>query len=262
MQNLKNVFIVSATLFLFVLTIFAGVEIFSQIKESKYIGSDINIQNTITVSDSGEIYAKPDLALTTLSVVTEAKTVAEAMSENTEKMNAVIAMAKKQGIEEKDLKTTTFNISPRYEYEKGEMDMYYYPSGKRVLVGYDVTQSLQVKIRDLAKIGDILEGATTAGANEVGDLYFTIDKEDELKTQAREAAIEKTKAKAKELAGQLGVKLVRIINFSEGGGYSTPVPYSAYKEEAVGLGGGTVSPDIATGENKIEVTVSITYQIE
>ena len=215
--------------------------------------------NTITVSDTGEIYAKPDLALTTFSVVTERKTVAEAMSENTKKMNAIINFMKGQGIEEKDLKTTTFNIYPRYEYQKVETEIYPYPPGKRVLIGYEVTQSLEVKIRDMVKIGDIIQGATDAGANQVGDLQFTIDKEDELKKQAREQAIEKAKTKAKELAGQLGVKLVRIINFSE----SSVIPYyyGFLEKAAAPTGGGAEAPQIETGENKIEVTISITYEI-
>jgi len=214
--------------------------------------------NTITVSDTGEVYAKPDLALTTFSVITEAKTVAEAMSENTKKMNAVIDFVKGQGVEDKDVKTTSFNIYPRYEYQKVETEIYPYPPGKRVLVGYEVTQSLEVKIRDMTKIGDIIQGATDAGANQVGDLQFTIDKQDELKKEARTQAIEKAKTKAKELTDQLGVKLVRIINFSE----SSVIPYYYGLEKAAapsGVGGG--APQIETGENKIEVTVTITYEI-
>lgn len=241
--------LVILSIFLIALIISTGVDIRNKIIETK---------NTISVSETGEIYAKPDLALTTFSVITEAKTVAQAVSENTKKMNAVIDFVKGRGVEEKDLKTTSFNIYPRYEYQKVETEIYPYPPGKRVLVGYEVTQSLEVKIRDMVKIGDIIQGATDAGANQVGDLQFTIDKEDELKKQAREQAIEKTKTKAKELAGQLGVKLVRITNFSE----SSVIPYYYGLEKAAapsGVGGGT--PQIETGENKIEVTVSITYEI-
>ena len=214
--------------------------------------------NTITVSDTGEIYAKPDLALTTFSVITEAKTVGEALSENTKKMNAVIDFVKGQGVEAKDLKTTGFYIYPRYEYQKVETEIYPYPPGKRVLVGYEVTQSLEVKIRNMEKIGDIIEGATEAGANQVGDLQFTIDKQDELKAQARTQAIEKAKTKAKELASQLGVKLVRIINFSE----SSQLPYYPLRLEAAAPEAGGEVPQIETGENKISITVTLTYEIK
>lgn len=214
-------------------------------------------ENTISVSDTGTVYAKPDLALTTFSVIVEAETVAEALKGNTEKMNAIIAAAKEQGVEEKDLKTTSFNIYPRYEwYEKGTC-VIPCPSGRRVLVGYEVRQSLQVKIRDLDKIGTIIQVGTDAGANQVSDLQLTIDNQDELKKQAREQAINKAKTKAEELASQLGVKLIRISNFSE----SSVVPrFYGLKEAAMGMGG--EEPQIEIGENKIEVTVTITYEIK
>jgi len=237
-------------IFLITLIISKGIDIRDKIQMT---------ENTITVSDTGEIYAKPDLALTTFSVITEEKTVAEALSKNTEKMNTVIDFVKDQGVEEKDLKTTSFNIYPRYEwYEERECLVYPCPTGERVLVGYEVQQSLQVKIRDTGEIGTIIEGATDAGANQVGDLQFTIDKEDELKKQAREQAIEKAKTKAKELADQLGVKLVRIANFSE----SSIIPYYYGLEKAAAMGAEEApQPQIETGENKIEVTVAITYEI-
>jgi hypothetical protein len=218
--------------------------------------------NTITVSDTGTVYTKPDLALATVSVVSEAKTVAGATSDNTEKMNAVIEAIKGQGVEEKDLKTINFSIYPRYEYDK-TVDPYssYYPSGRRVLVGYEVNQSLQVKIRDLTKVGAIIQVATDEGANEVGSLQFTVDEQDAIKAQAREEAISKAKAKAKELAKQLGIRLVRISSFNESG--STPYYYSLDAKSAapVAMGGGVEEASILTGENKIEVTVSITYEI-
>jgi len=218
-------------------------------------------ENTITVSDTGEVYAKPDLALTTFSVVNEAKTVAEAMSENAKKMNAVIDSVKSQGVEDKDVKTTSFNIYPRYEWYEPECLTYPCPTGRRVLVGYEVQQSLQVKIRDMTKIGEILQGATDAGANQVGDLQFTIDKQDELKKQAREEAIKKAKTKAQELASQLGIKLIRIVNFNEG--VSVPYYYDYALKEMAAMGGGEEPvPQIETGENKITVTVTITYEIK
>lgn len=201
--------------------------------------------NTITFSGTGDIYAKPDLVITSFSVITQAKTVAEALSGNTKRMNAVIDFMKGQGIAEKELKTTNFNIFPRYEWQdKGS---------RQVLVGYEVNQSLEVKIRDLAKVGQILQGGADAGANQVGNLSFTIDKEDELKSQARKLAIDQAKSKAKELADQLGIKLVKIVSFSEGG-YRDYTPISFGLEKAA-------APQIQTGENKIEVTVSITYEI-
>jgi len=247
-KNIITVLIIVAIAFLVSLIVWVNIDIQNKITET---------ENTITVSDTGEIYAKPDLALTTFSVISEEKTVAEALNKNTEKMNAVIDFVKGQGVEEKDLKTTSFNIYPRYEWHEKEACVPPCPSGERVLVGYEIRQSLEVKIRDLEKIGAIIEGATEAGANQVGDLQFTIDKEDELKKQAREQAIEKAKTKAKELASQLGVNLVRISNFSE----SSVVPRYYGLEKVAVPGAGEATPQIELGENKIEVTVTITYEI-
>lgn len=212
-------------------------------------------EKTISVSATGEVYAKPDLAIINFSVVTEKKTVDEALSENATKMNAVVNAIKERGIEDKDLKTTSFNIYPRYEwYGKSEI----YPTGKRVLVGYEVVQTLEVKIREMKKIGEIIEVATEAGANEVSNLQLTIENQDELKKQARKQAIEKTKDKAKELASQLGVKLGKITSFNESS--ETPYYYPLkFAEMAAPAAGET--PQIETGQNKISVTVTITYEI-
>jgi len=240
---------------LFVSTLYIFASTLNKIKEGRYIGQEIESKNTITVSGTGEVYAKPDLALTTFSVVTEKKEVAEAMEENTRKMNTIIDSIKEQGIEEKDLKTTSFNIYPRYEWNERTQ---FYPNGQRVLVGYEISQSLEVKIRDMEKIGTIIQKATDAGANQVGNLQFTIDDEDEVKKQAREEAIKEAKDKAKELASQLGVKLIRIVNFSESG----VMPYYyGLKAEAEMASSDTEAPQIETGENKIEVNVNITYEI-
>ncbi|TFB09104.1 DUF541 domain-containing protein [Candidatus Atribacteria bacterium MT.SAG.1] len=239
--------------FLFILTIYVFVGIQNKVKEGRYIGQGIENRNTITVSGKGEIYAKPDLAFVTFSVITEKKEVAEAMKENTEKINAIINSIREQEVEEKDLKTTGFNIYPRYEWQEKTQ---FYPSGRRVLVGYEIKQSLEVKIRDMEKIGIIIQKATDAGANQVGDLRLTIDNEDEIKKQARGQAIEMAKDKAGELASQLDVKLVRIVNFSETG----IVPRYYAFEETVGMGEGQAL-QIEAGENKIEVRVSITYEI-
>ena len=170
-------------------------------------------------------------------------------------MNEIISSMKDAEIKDKDLRTTGFNIYPRYEYYKST-EVPPYPSGKRVLVGYEVTQEIQVKIRDLQKIGIVIERAITAGADQVGNLQLTIDKQDEFKQQARKQAIEKAKTKAEELASQLDVNLVRITNFTESS--FTPRFYSL--EQAAGVGGGE-TPQIEAGENKIEVTVFITYEI-
>jgi uncharacterized protein YggE len=180
-KNLIIILIIILSIFLFVLTISSIVSIQNKVKQGRYIGQDVESRNIISVAGTGEVYAKPDLALISFSVVIEAKTVGEAMSQNTEKMNNIISFIKEQGVENKDLKTTSFNIYPRYDYDRTSS---IYPSGKRVLVGYEVIQQLEVKIRDLDKTGQIIEGAASAGANQAGNLQFIVENEDDLKKQA------------------------------------------------------------------------------
>jgi len=245
------------------------------IKSNAYIGRDITRQGSINVSGQGEVYKKPDLAVMNFSVVSFAKTVADAMADNTEKMDAIIDVTKSLGVGEKDLQTTNFNINPRYDYVKSATPLlptteiavdeeYYYPSGKRVLSGYDITQTLTVKIREenMEKIGTIINEIVASGANQVGSLQFTLDDPDAAQAEAREKAIEDAKTKAQELAKQLGVKIVRITGYSEGGYYPSVQLNYAAKDMATGMGGGESAPAIQTGESKITVSVNISYEIE
>ncbi len=247
-----NVFLAVLIIFTAALTVSTIVGIQNKIKEGRYIGQEIETKNTLVVSGRGEAYGKPDLALISFAVVSEAKTVAEAMAQNSQKMNAVIAFVKNQGVEDKDLKTTTFSLRPRYEWRENL-------SSQRQLVGYEARQQLEVKVRAMDKIGRLIEGATAAGANQIGDLQFTIDNREELEREARKEAVKDAKDRAKELASLLGVNLVRITNFNEES--QVPRPYALESLAAMDMGKEAEAPQIETGENKIEITVSITYEI-
>lgn len=248
------------SVFLISLTVFTIVATQNKIKQGKYIGQDVIKKNVITVRGQGTVYAKPDIALTTFSVRNEDKNVATAVEQNSKKMNAIIDFMKKQGIQEKDLKTTSFNINPRYEWVSAQGDIWPRPDKTRRLVGYEVTQSLQTKIRDLSKIGDIIQGATSNGANQTGGLRFSIDDQDKLQQDARKQAIDEAKQKAKELSKELGVKLVKITNFVENGNNPQPLYYD-YGLKKAPSSVESSTPQIETGENKVEVNVSISYEI-
>jgi hypothetical protein len=248
----KHVLLVIVSLFLVVMSLSKLVDIYYKIVKPS--------ENQIAFSGSGIVYAKPDLALTSFSVITEAKTISETMTPNAEKMNKVIEAIKAQGVEDKDIKTTNFNIYPRYEYVRNDVYSSYYPEGTRNLVGYEMNQTVEVKIRDLNKVGEIIQSATDAGSNQIGELQFTIDDKDAIKEQAREEAIQEAKDKAEKLAAQLGIKLGKIINFSENATTPTYYSYDIKASESSGLGG--AAPQIETGENKTEVTVMIVYEIK
>ncbi|KKS64053.1 MAG: hypothetical protein UV34_C0052G0008 [Parcubacteria group bacterium GW2011_GWB1_42_6] len=220
------------------------------IREGRYIGQDRQYKNTIVVSGEGKTFAKPDIGEVTVSVLSQASTVALAQKDNIDKMNAVTKAIKDLGVKEEDLKTTNYQVNPRYQYNLG----------RSTIIGYEVRQSLQVKIRELDKAPQILEKATSSGANEVSSLNFTIDDQDKVKNEARKEAIAKAKAKAQELAASLGVNLGKIVSFSENYG-ATPYPLYYESSAKIGMGGSEAAPDIQAGQNEVNAGVSITYEI-
>jgi uncharacterized protein YggE len=205
-------------------------------------------QNTIAFTGQGKIYTKPDIAFIDFSVVTQGEEIGRIQDANTKKMNKVIEFLKSFGIEEKDIKTTNYNLYPQYVYENSKIPQ---------IMGYQITQTLNVKVRQMDKIGEILEKVVNMGINQVNALYFGVENDEELKEQARKLAIDDAKKKAEKLSQELGIKLGKLSNFSENvAGYPTYREYYGY-----GVGGGGGAPDIQTGENEIIVNVTLTYQV-
>ncbi len=252
-----RVLTMTASLFLVISVVLVSIIAANQLKERKYIGMDIEGNRIVSVSGTGEVFAVPDIATITFSVINESETAEEAIRESAEKMNQAINFLKEQGIENSDLKTTNLGVYPRYEYRSaGEM---FPPSGERELVAYQANQSLEVKIRNLDEVGSIIEGTINVGANQVSNLFFTVEDEEELKNKAREMAIAEANKKASELENQLGIKLKRIVSYNE-----TGQPY-LMRDFAVGaetMAMDSDTPVIEPGENRIEVGVNIGYQIE
>lgn len=246
------------------LALFLLVQTVKAFKEYRYVGSGVTATNTITVSGMGEVFAVPDRATFTVTVREEADDVAGAQDKATAKINAIIDYLKEAGVEEKDIKTQNYNVNPKYEWEQAACAANgYCPPGNQKLVGFEVWQTLEVKVQDPKKAGELLTGVGGKGASEVSSLSFTIEDEDELRSQAREQAIAEAKEKADALASQLGVSVVRVVGFYEDS-YGAPIPY------AYGRGGVTmdaameskaVAPSLPTGENKITSNVNVTYEI-
>ncbi len=215
-----------------------------------------DFNNQFSVSATGRVFAKPDIANLTVGLKIEAKpTAAAAVKENTDKMNEVIKVLKDLGIEEKDIKTTNYNLNPVYDWTDR--------SGQQ-LKGYEVSQNVEVKIRDLNKIGDAIAKTTEKGANQVGNISFTIDDEFELKNQARQEAIKKAKEKAESIVKETGIDLGKIINVYENQvSYPTYVNYS--KDMAYGMGGMEESlqaPTVQAGQNEVVVEATVVWKVK
>ena len=202
----------------------------------------------ITISAEGKVTASPDTAKIQLSVVTDGPTADEVQQKNSENINKVTDFIKSSGVETKDIKTTYYNLYPKYDYV----------NGRQIAAGYSLSQTLEVKIRDLKKTGGILTGAVSRGANQVSGVEFFVDDPDNLKAQAREQAFGKAQAKAQELAQLARVRLGQVITFSESSSGQPPVFY----EKALGLGGGGPTPDIQSGSQEITVSVDVVFEIK
>lgn len=221
------------------------------------------IQNQISVSGKGDAYAIPDIAQVSFDVSHEAKTVSAAQEDVTKRANDIIAYLKESGIKEADIKTTNYQIYPRYEYNNRPCYDAATCSDNRYFVGYSVTSSFSVKIRKVEDAGKILAEIGNRKVTNLSGLSFTVEDENATKAAARKNAIEDAKRKAEVLARDLGVSLGDLIGFSEGGSYY-PVYYSksAMMDSAVGMGGGNApAPELPTGESKTTAEVTLTYEI-
>ena len=263
-KNLLNkTFILAAILVVGVLVFFVG----EMILQQKTISQQNSYQ--ITVSGDGKVYAKPDVAVVSLGVTTDGTTVAIVTKDNTDKMNAVISAIKALGVDEKDIQTTNYNLTPYYDKQVIMMPAnsvgtapgtVYTPAVTQKVLKYTLSQNVQVKIRDFTKVGDILAKASDNGANVVGNLQFTIDNPEKVKEQARAKAIVQAKANAQNLAKESGINLGKIINVYENSyGYS-PIMYDSAK--AMGGAPQALSvPTIQPGQQEIDVTINLTYQV-
>ena len=216
----------------------------------------------IAVNGEGKVTARPDVAKITAAILTQHELLKAAQEENSRKSNVLVGYLKSMGVEEKDIKTVGYNIFPQYRYPRPcPFGLYPCPPEESPrITGYQVRNSYEVTIRDLAKAGEILAGIVGAGANEVSGITFTIDNPDELKAEARKKAIDDARVKAGKLAKDLGRRLGRIISFSEGGYF--PPPIFLERGLAVDGKGGDIAPSVQPGENEIMVTVSITYEFK
>ncbi len=217
-----------------------------------------NVQkDTIVVNGKSELTIKPDMATISFSVTQENMDISKASDLVNKNIEKILENLKTNGVLEKDIKTTSYNIYPRYDYIDDKTSPY---GGKQVLAGYSVTQSVVLKIRDLSKAGRIVSDLGGLGVTDMSGLSFTNDNYDELLRQVRDEAITDARKEAEKLAKALGVRLKKIIGYSEGGTY--PIYYG--RAAAMGMGGDvSMSKEayLPTGENTITSNVSVTYEI-
>lgn len=217
---------------------------------------------TITVSGEGEVFAVPDVGQFTFSVQAQAADAAAAQEESGRAVDEIVTFLKEAGVEDADIKTTSYNLWPRYRWEE-RLCVSGFDCGpaERIQDGFEVNQSVMVKVRNTDDASSIIGGVGERGATNISGLDFVIDDTDALQAEARAQAIADAKTKAQVLANDLGVKLVRIMGYSEGGGgYVAPQMFQARSldmaEEAAFDG-----PALPMGEEQMNAQVTITYEV-
>ena len=204
---------------------------------------------SIIVTGTGEAHAKPDFAQVQVGVVTEGATAAEALRKNNEAMSQLIVLIRKRGIEDKDMQTTQFNVSPRYKYDKSQQE-------PPKIAGYQVTNEVQVKVRDMIRLGAFLDETVSAGANQVRGISFGVAEPARLMDEARRKAMADAQRRAQVYAEAAGVKIGKPLKISEQAG-GRPGPYPVARMEAAAA----TNVPVAPGEQTFTVNVTVSYAI-
>lgn len=214
---------------------------------------------TFSVQGEADIETPNDIAFFTASVTTEGEgDTTKLQAENTEKMNKIQAFLAEQGIEKSDLKTTNYSMNPRYSYPNCLPGT---PCPQPTINGYAITQSLEVKVRDVNKTGELLAGIVPAGANSVSGVSFITDDDSQARQEARKEAFMDARHKAEEMARAGGFGLGKVVTVYE----DNAVPMQPMMD--AGYGGMAMSekavaaPTIEPGVERGKIQVTITYEI-
>jgi uncharacterized protein YggE len=215
----------------------------------------------ITVTGEGRISSAPDLADINIGVITQAQTARDAMNVNTASMTRLYALLKEQGIAEKDIQTSNLNIQPQYtqppQIAPGQRDREFVPQ----IAAYQVTNTVTITVRDLTKLGTILDALVTAGANQMYGISFRINEPAKLVDEARKKAVADARRKAELLAGEAGVVLGRALRISESGGFVQP-PMPMMRGRVMAMSADAAPTPVAGGELDLNASVQIEYELK
>lgn len=211
---------------------------------------------TVTVTGEGRISAAPDLAEITLGVLAEGATAGDALRNNNDSMAALQEALKQGGIAAKDIQTSNLSVQPRYSQpdpgrpQRGD----FVPR----IVAYTVSNNVQVKVRDLKKLGELLDKVVSAGANQMYGISFRIAEPRALLDEARKQAMADAKRKAEQLCGEAGMVLGPPIAIQESGGSAPPMPRPMMR----GMAMAAEAVPVAAGEEELGVTVQVVYSMK
>jgi uncharacterized protein YggE len=202
----------------------------------------------LKVSATGEVHRAPDVAQLGVGVVTEALDAKAALAANATQMTKVIDAVKRAGVAERDVQTTGVSLQPQYAYRENQVPK---------ITGYQAHNRVSVKVRDMAKVGDVLDAFVAAGANQIDGPSFTLDQPEAALDEARRVALEQARARAAMYAKTLGLGVKRIVTIDESGtGFEPPRPMMMAKQMDA------ASTPIMPGEQAHAVTLNVVFELE
>ena len=210
------------------------------------------IGTRLDLSTTGEVTRVPDLANISAGVVTRASTAAAALKENAEKMDRVITALKQAGIADRDIQTSSINLNAEYRYPQNQAPQ---------LTGYTASNQVTIRFRDIAASGKVLDALVAQGANQISGPNMTIEHPDAALDEARQRAIAAGRARAQLYARSLGMQVARVVSVSESGGYYAPPPPPPPMPERGGVAMAMAPTQIVTGEQKVQVSLSMVFEI-
>jgi uncharacterized protein YggE len=204
----------------------------------------------LEISATGDATRVPDIAIISAGVVTRAATAKGALQQNAAQMGRVRAALKRAGIADRDIQTANINLNPEYRYVENQPPR---------LTGYSASNQLNVRFRDIASTGDILDALVAQGANQINGPTLSIDKPEAALDEARTKALAVGRARAELYARSLGLRVTRLLSVSETGrDYSGPRPMVMMERGMAASADTKIDP----GEQKLEVTLAMTFELQ
>lgn len=205
---------------------------------------------TLSLQVSGEVVGVPDIAQVQAGVVTDGADAATALAANNKAMARVVAALKKNGIASRDIQTSRVSLQPRYVHV---------PNQEPKLTGFQATNQVQLRLRDVSKAGAVLDALVAEGANQIQGPDFSFDKPEPLLDEARSKAVKTAMARAKLYADAAGLRVARVVKIDEQGGYRPPMPI-ARMAAAPEMAKADSTP-FEAGEASVSVQLSVTFEL-
>jgi len=219
-------------------------------RQAVMVNKPVPYEHSIVVEGKSKVTGAPNIATVMLTIDTKAGSVVDAQKLNTTIVNKLLEKLKDEGVSKEDIQTSYYSSYENFEWNQSLQ--------KSVSIGWIVSQQLTVKIRDLKKIGDVLEVAGQNGVTNISGPNLTLDDQSHLEAEARLKAIEEASVRARDLEKRLGVRLERVIGYSEW--TEGPQSYNTYYAKAEGMGVGG-APEIEPGSVDLTLHVSLTYKL-